>query len=132
MAESAAADMIKLHLDDERGLQRLPFGRALCAPATRPAGRPARETSATCERLQLLGERGTLGGFEPGTESDMVKHAGIVIQPEEERTDDALLLGVTKSADHAVRRASRLDLHHGRALAGRIRRVDSLRDHTIE
>ena len=57
VAEAAAGDLVVEHLDDELGLERLPFGRALGRPAARAARRVAGEARRLDQRLELLRSR---------------------------------------------------------------------------
>src|SRR5688572_30028529 len=55
-----------------------------------------------------------------------------VVDAEQERTDDWLLLRVAESADDAIGGAKRLDLLHPRALPGLIRQIHSLCDDSVQ
>ena len=51
MTESPLREVIVLRFDDQLGVERLPFSRALGAPATRSTGRAAGEAPAVGDGL---------------------------------------------------------------------------------
>ena len=85
------------------------------------------------KRLELLGQLAAAGHGERGRHADVMQATAIVIQPEQQRSDQLVLavLVPPESGDDAVGGARVLDLDH-RALAWLIRAVERLRDHAIE
>ena len=57
--------------------------------------------------------------------------AVVVVEPEDERADGALLLAEAEGHHHCVERADPLDLHHPDALAGPVGSVALLCDHAL-
>ena len=67
----------------------------------------------------------------PRNEADMVELPGIVIQPEQQRSDHVAVRCVPKAGDHAIGSAPLLDLQH-RPHARLIGRVTPLGDHPVQ
>src|SRR5262249_48551340 len=143
--ETTALQVIVLHLADALDAKRLP-GQVL---ARVPAALRARHALALVRRVrpfppgmvlersgaqrrQLGGERAPCGHRERGRDPDVLQRAVLVVQPEQQRADDSrALLVPAEAGDDAVCGARVLDLQH-RALAGLVRALRTLGDHTVE
>src|SRR5438874_2705377 len=71
VSEAPAGEMVVADFDHQHRLERLPFRRALRAPAAGPAGLVAGETGRGDERLDFLEQLLPFGRFETRTESDV-------------------------------------------------------------
>src|ERR1043166_2725841 len=107
MTKTFAGHMIELHLSDQLRLERLPFCRAICCPATRSAGSASREARRRDQFLQFLRQRFALGCFDSRTKANVVQQASLVVEAEQQRADNVFLLRVTKSADQIGRASCR-------------------------
>src|SRR5688572_10573836 len=132
VTEAAAAEVVVADFDDELGVERLPFGAALRAPAARAAGRVAGEAGRLDELLEPLRERGLVLGADRRAEADVVEQAPVVVEPEQQRADERAVGAVTEAADDAVGRAHALDLDHALTVAGLVGQVEALGDHPVE
>src|SRR5689334_716728 len=98
MAETAAGEVVVLHLRHQRRPQRLPLGRTLRAPAARSARRAAGEPRRLDQRLDELGDPLPILLAKARGEPDMVEEPLVVIEPEQQRADELAPLAVAKSA----------------------------------
>ena len=116
MPETSAGEMIVGHFDHVIWLHGLPFGRPLCRPPARTAWSIPRKAPIISYCFKFVRERRLVLGLDAGRKSDMMKQAFVVIQSEENGSDNlaALLkvLAVTKTADYAVRASVPLYLLH--------------------
>src|SRR5262249_4948615 len=101
-----------------------PFELAPGAPAARLAGAPPAGLEPGEHRRKLA----LLLRAEAGAVADDVELAGLVVEPEDEGADGALVLARPPADDHAVDRPHPLDLRHPAPLAGQVRRGGLLRD----
>src|ERR1041384_7289743 len=108
MTKPSAADVVVADFYHELRLQRLPFGRALGAPAARPRGSIAGEPRCPNERCQLLGQRGTLLSRDRGGKAYMIELALIVIEAQQPRAHDLTASAITKATDDATARPQTL------------------------
>src|SRR5258708_34504295 len=72
MTKAVAADVIVAHFRHELGRQRLPFARALRAPARRPSRGFAAEAGRLAQFRQLLRQLLPVDIGEAGGEADMI------------------------------------------------------------
>src|SRR5262249_49565792 len=113
MAKASALEMIEADLANElRG-----DGDPGHVPPLRPAAGASWRSAAT-ETLSAFqrGEAGAklaplLGGQSRGV-ADVVKHAGLVVEAEQQRGDALAVLRYSISPDHTVGGARMLHLHH--------------------
>src|SRR5437763_7603103 len=139
----AALGVLVGDLDDALGAQRDPLvlGRT-------PAGDPARDPlglagglaaprvvlSVGDQRREFLRQLTPFRHRERADRADVVQHARLVVEAEQERTDQLAGLAVdvpAQSREHAVGGAQVLVLEQN-ALAGRVRLVHRLADHTVQ
>src|SRR4051794_9893789 len=114
MADAVARDVVEVDLDYELWPQALPHEFLVGLPATRLA-------AAALVRPVWLEQRGKLAlllGREAGGVADHVELAGVVVGPEDERTQRALRLAEAEGGDHQIGRANALDLRHAQPLTG--------------
>ena len=95
-----------------------------------PPGAFPVKPGASAQRLELPRQGRALGVGDGGGEADMVELAGIVIEAQQQRADEAAVALVAEAADDAIGRAQALDLDH-RPLAGLIGIVEALGDHAV-
>src|SRR5947207_10154830 len=86
VAKAAASEVIELNLSDELGIERLPFGRTLGAPAARTSGSISGEARRLHHLLELFGQVATLFAVDRRCEADMIEQSFIVIQAQQQRT----------------------------------------------
>ena len=132
MAEAVSGKMIVLHFDNELRRDRFPFAAALRAPAAGAARGGARKTRRFNQGFQAFRQSGLFGRRQSGGKANMIEQSGIVVKPQQQRSDQSLFRAVAKAANHAIRGPKILDLQHGFAFAGSIGPVDTLGDHAIE
>ena len=131
MPEAIAGHVIVPHFRNTLGAERLPFRGPLGRPSARTAGCSTREARRLDENLKFLRQRLPVDTGEPGGEPDMVQQTLLVVETQEQRSDDALLRRIAEAAQHAVRGSHPLDLHHG-ARAGLVGIADPLGDDAVE
>src|SRR5581483_6992327 len=117
--------------DHQLGLQGLPLGRALVAPAARATRRVAGEARWRDQLLEPPRQVRTFGRRNAGGEAHVVELAVGVVEAEQQGAHDARILLIAEAADDAVGAAQRLHLEH-RALAGLVAAVETLRDDAVE
>src|SRR6476659_2218931 len=83
MTEPAAGEMIVGHLDDDLRIDRFPFAGSFRTPTTRSARRVAGKPWWLSERFVFLRQRGTIGCFKRGGESDVMKQAVVIVETEQ-------------------------------------------------
>src|SRR4051812_38889634 len=136
VAETFAAEMIVADFDHQLGFQRTPLGRTFGGPAARAARRVAGESRRSDQSFEFCGQRGLLLALDRGGESDVMQQPCIVVEAEQQRTDDfppVQSVGrVAKPADDAVGAAKILDLLHAVAIAGLVWQVDAFGDPAVK
>src|SRR5215210_2459859 len=99
MSKSPTAEMIVLHFCYQFRGEGFPLSAALRAPPARPARPVTRKARLLDELLELLRKRRLFFRFDVRREADMVQQTFVVVQAEQERTDQPLLGAVAKAAD---------------------------------
>src|SRR5215207_6220490 len=111
--------VIERDLDHEAELDRLPRQILAAVPPTRTAGQTLRRLDrlevcpvlprmivarAFAQRLELIGELGALGLLERCADADVMKRAGLVVETEQQRADEAIFAALvpTETGDDAV------------------------------
>src|SRR5262245_2344400 len=120
VAKAVAADLVVADLDHELRLHRAPLFGAFGAPPAWSSRRLAGEARRRDEGLELRRQRRAVLVGDGRGETDMVELAVSVVEPEQQRADLIAAATIAESADHAVRSAMLLDLHH-RPLARDVR-----------
>src|SRR5919107_4743506 len=123
VAYAVAGDVVEPDLYDQLRTETLPDELLLGLPAAGLA-RPALAGAVGLEQLDQLAF--LLCGEARGV-ADHVQLGFVVVHPEYERADGALLLAEAEGRHHRVGRADPLDLDHPRALARAVRCVALLR-----
>src|SRR5581483_1270655 len=145
VAEALALHVVVLHLAHALEAQRLPREVLPGAPAALRAGHALRCVlgvrpilprmvlqRAAPQWLELLRESAARPRVERGRDADVVQHAALVVQAEEQRPDDPFAeLVPAETADHALGGARVLHLDHG-ALARLVGKLAQLRHHPVE
>ena len=103
MPEPSLREIVVLHFTDECRLHRFPFATASRCPAARAARHADFERVGSPHRLELLRQFGAIGLRDRRRVPDMHEPAFLVVEPEEQRTDDFRPFAVTETADDAVR-----------------------------
>src|SRR5438445_9630930 len=132
VAKAAGAEMIVGDFHHQRRLERLPFAGAPRTPAAWTARRPAGETGRLHELLQFPGQAGALSLADRRRVADMVPETLLVIQSEQQGSDNPAARGITKAAHDTIGAAHQLDLDHGVALAGPVRTVEPLGNDAVQ
>ena len=122
--DSARRDVVEGHLDHQLGAQQDPLELVRRPPSRRLAG----AALAGLIGLELVDERSLLGRLEARRVADLARLAGLVVEPEDQRSDGALLLAGPPADHDAIDRADALDLHHPRPLARPVRTRELLGD----
>src|SRR5215216_5398064 len=113
VADPVVGDVVEGDLDHQLGAQLDPLELALAAPAARIAHAALAGLVGREPRRQLA----LLGCLEAGRVPDDAQVPVVVVEPDDERADRALLLPRAPPDDDRVDRAHALDLHHPDALA---------------
>src|SRR2546423_12339938 len=124
VAKPFAGEMIVGHLDDDLRIDRFPFTRPLRAPTTRTPRCVASESRRLPERFEFFGQRRTLARLESGSKSDAMEQTIVIVQSEEQRSQNAGAARIAKSADDAIGGAELFHLHHRRPFPGGGRRPE--------
>lgn len=91
MTKAAAGEVIKLHFNHKLRLQGFPFARLLRAPATRPARLVTGKTRRCNQGFELFSQLFLLRFIEAGGVANVMKQATVVIQTQQQRSDDLTL-----------------------------------------
>src|SRR5688572_29205522 len=102
VAEAARGDLVVHDFDYHLRLQRLPLGGAVGRPAARTARRVAGEPGRLDQPLQLFGPYRPILAGDRGGEADMMEQAGMVVEAEQQRSDQLVVAAVAEAADNAV------------------------------
>ena len=145
MAEAIALQVVVLHLADALGPQRLPRQVLARAPAALRARHARRVVGGAgpvapgmvlqrvlAQRRQFVSQLPAHRHREGRGDADVLQHAGVVVQAQQQRAHGILAVAVpAKARHHAIGGARVLDLEH-RALAGLVGRVLGLGDHAVQ
>ena len=124
-------------------LRSLPAFHRLCAPGRRCPDASASASAsaqvrhgwsverAVAVRFEVGEELGARRGREAAGHADVVQHAVVVVEPEQQRADADAVLVEAEAGDDAVGGAQVLHLQHG-ALALFVETVERLGDHAVE
>src|SRR6185369_4773276 len=126
VAEAVALHVVVLHLADALDLQRFPRQILARTPAALPAGHAARfgfgagpraprviDDRVLAERRELFHQLLAHRHRERRGYADVLQHAAVVIEAEQQRPDSVLAALVpAESRDHAIGGANVLDLEH--------------------
>src|SRR5262245_47312938 len=96
VAKPSAAEMIVADLDDELGLEWLPFGRAPRGPSARAARRLAGETRRLDQPLELLGQRLAFRRLDVRREADVMEQSLFVVEAEQQPADQLRAFLITE------------------------------------
>src|SRR6516165_3745868 len=132
MPKTLAGEMIITNLDHKAGLERHPFAGAFGCPPARATRRLTGKARRADQRFQLFGGRWFVLAVDRRGESDLIKPAFMVIEAQQQRSDEGTTLVVTKAANHTIRTAEVFDLLHAAALTASVIKIAALGDYAIE